>query len=234
MTQSLHGISSMATRLVLAELIDSYQQVSGVDAHIESVGGVDAARRVQAGEDFDIVVLAQDAIGKLVDAGHLRGDSCRAIVDSPVAVAVRSGAPRPAIDSENALRHAVTQATRIGYSTGPSGTALLALFERWGLRERLDSRLVQAPAGVPVAKLLAHGEVDLGFQQLSELMHADGIAMLGSLPPGVEITTTFVGAVTTGSPHPQAAQALLDFLTHADTAVCKARHGMRMPMTASA
>ncbi|MFT4173047.1 MAG: substrate-binding domain-containing protein [Rhodocyclaceae bacterium] len=224
----------MATRLLLAELSEAYQRASGIGVNIESVGGVDAARRVQDGELFDVVVLARDAIGKLAAAGQVSAASCRAIVDSPVAVAVRAGATRPAIDSEEALRHSVLQASRIGYSTGPSGTALLALFERWGLRQRLDSRLVQAPAGIPVAALLAHGEVDLGFQQLSELMHAEGIAVVGGLPPGVEIITTFVGAVATRSPQPQAAQALLDFLSDAHTAACKVRHGMRMPVAVTA
>ncbi|MCS7100142.1 MAG: substrate-binding domain-containing protein, partial [Burkholderiaceae bacterium] len=132
MTASLSGISSMATRHLLAELAQTYRAERGVPVRIESVGGVDAARRVAAGEPFDFAVLASDAIDRLIAAGHLVPASRTDVVRSPVAVAVRSGAARPDIGSEAALRATVLAARAIGYSTGPSGNGLLALFERWG------------------------------------------------------------------------------------------------------
>lgn len=220
----------MATRQVLAELAERYRQATGTALQIESVGGVDAAKRVEAGEAFDLVFLASDAIDKLAAGGHVKADSRRAIVDSSVAMAVRAGATRPDVSSEDALRHAVLGARSIGYSTGPSGTALLKLFERWGLAETLKPRLVQARAGVPVGLLVASGEVELGFQQLSELMNLDGITLLGGMPPGLEISTTFTGAVATTAQHPQAQlQAVLDAMSAADTAELKQRHGMSVP-----
>jgi molybdate transport system substrate-binding protein len=227
-TTPLRAISSMATRQVLAELADRYRQATGTDVQIESVGGVDAARRVEAGEAFDLVFLASDAIGKLAAGGHVRGDSQRAIVDSSVAIAVKAGMPLPDVDSEDALRRTVLAARSIGYSTGPSGTALLQLFERWGLADTLKPRLVQARAGVPVGSLVASGEAELGFQQLSELMHLDGISLLGGMPAGLAITTTFSGAIATRARHPDV-QAVLDFMAAADTAELKRRHGMEVP-----
>ena len=224
----LRAISSMATRQVLTELAERYRQATGTEVQIESVGGVDAARRVEAGEAFDLVFLASDAIDKLAAAGHVMGDTRRAIVDSSVAMAVKAGAPRPDVGSEDALRRAVLAARSIGYSTGPSGNALLKLFERWGLAETIKPRLVQARAGVPVGSLVASGEAELGFQQLSELMHLEGITLLGGMPPGLAITTTFTGAVATKAQHPEA-QALLDFMAAPDTAELKRRHGMEMP-----
>jgi molybdate transport system substrate-binding protein len=227
-TTPLRAISSMATRQVLAELADGYRQATGTELQIESVGGVDAAKRVEAGEPFDLVFLARDAIAKLAAGGHLRAGTERAIVDSSVAIAVRAGAATPDVGSEDALRRAVLAARSIGYSTGPSGTALLKLFERWGLAETLKPRLVQARAGVPVGTLVASGEVELGFQQLSELMSLDGITLLGGMPPGLEITTTFTGAVAAKAQHDQA-QAVLDFMSAADAAELKQRHGMSVP-----
>lgn len=223
---SLTGISSMATRLLLADLAEAYRQHSGVCVHFESVGGVDAAKRVAAGESFDLVVLAADAIDKLAAAGHVVAGSKADLVQSAVAVAVRAGARRPGIGSEAALRQAVLAARSIGYSTGPSGTALLQLFARWGLADTLRDRIVQAPPGVPVGALVARGEVELGFQQRSELMHLPGIDLIGDMPDGARILTTFSAASCAVSTQPQAVRELLDFMRNPATAALKRRHGM--------
>jgi len=217
----------MATRALLAELTAAYaRRHPGVEVAIESIGGVDAAKRVVAGEAFDVVVLAADAIDKLLAAGRVRAGSKVDLVHSGVAVAVRAGAPRPDIGSEAAVRQAVIAAPTLGYSTGPSGVALAQLFERWGIAAQIAPRLVTAPPGVPVGALVARGEVALGFQQLSELMHLDGIDVLGPLPAAIQITTTFSAGVCTASVQPDAARALLDFLASPDTAATKQRHGM--------
>src|SRR3990167_487298 len=222
----IRGISSMATRQVLADLVSAYEQRSGVQVQIESVGGVDAAKRVMADEPFDLVVLASDAIDKLLAAGKLVAGSQRDLVHSGVAVAVRAGAARPDIGSEDAVRNAVLAARSLSYSTGPSGVALARLFERWGIAGQIQDRIVQAPPGVPVGTLVARGEVELGFQQLSELMHLDGIDVLGTMPPGAEIVTTFSGAVCAASSQPAAARALLDYIRSPAVDTIRRRHGM--------
>ena len=222
----LTGISSMATRQLLSELASDYQQRSGQTVQIESVGGVDAAKRVAAGEVFDVVVLASDAMDKMIAAGHVQADSRVDLVHSGVAVAVRAGAPSPDLSSEAAVRAAVLAAPRLSYSTGPSGVALAQLFERWGIADEIRPRIVTPPPGVPVGSLLAKGEVDLGFQQLSELIHLPGITVAGALPAAIQITTTFTAGVCSTATQPDAARALLAFLASPEAHEAKRRQGM--------
>ena len=222
----LTGISSMATRQLLTELIRAYAKRSGQVVHMESVGGVDAAKRVQAGEVFDLVVLASDAMAKLVAGGHLSAESLTPLVHSGVAVAVPAGSPALDISSEEAVRQAVLAAPTLAYSTGPSGVALAKLFERWGITEHIKNRLVTAPPGVPVGSLVARGEVALGFQQLSELIHVPGITVLGPLPDVIQITTTFSAAVTSVCTRPTEVQAFLDFMASIEVAALKLKQGM--------
>jgi molybdate transport system substrate-binding protein len=219
-------ISSMATRQLLVELAGAWQRASGVEVVIVSLGGVDAARRVQAGEAFDGVVLASDAIDKLAAGGHVVPGSRVDLVRSSVAVAVKAGAPRLDISTEPLLRSAIEAAPSIGYSTGPSGVALVKLFERWGLAAALQSRIVQAPPGVPVGQLVARGEVALGFQQLSELMHLEGIDVLGTLPEAVAITTIFSAAACAVSSQGDLLAELLAFMASPEAEAVKRRHGM--------
>ena len=216
----------MATRQLLAELVADYRQQTEQAIEIESVGGVDAARRVQAGEVFDVVVLASDAIDKLVAAGHVVAGSKLDLVHSGVAVAVQAGAARPDIGSEAAVKLAVLSAPTIGYSTGPSGVALAKLFERWGIADQVKARTVQAPPGVPVGTLVARGEVALGFQQFSELMHLQGIDVVGALPDAIQVTTTFSAGICTGSPNSDAVRRMLAFMASPAAAHAIRRNGM--------
>jgi molybdate transport system substrate-binding protein len=223
------GISSMATKAVLSALARDYEACSGFRVAIESVGGVDAAARAQAGEPFDVVVLARGAIANLLAAGHLVAGSDVDIVQSGVAVAVRAGAPRPDIRSEHAVKRAVLAAGTIGCSTGPSGVALRRLFERWGIAEQIGNRIVTPPPGTPVGALVAHGQVALGFQQLSELAHMEGVDVVGPLPDAIQIVTTFSAAVGARARAPEAARDLLAFMASPATAGAKRRHGMEPP-----
>jgi molybdate transport system substrate-binding protein len=216
----------MATRGLLEELAATYSRQSGVPVRFLPVGGVEAARRVSAGEAFDVVVLASEAISKLAAAGKVDATRKVDLVRSGVGVAVRAGAVRPDIATEDALRRAVQGAPTVAYSTGPSGTALIAMFQRWGIEREMQGRLVQAPPGVPVGSLLARGDAALGFQQLSELIGIEGIELIGSLPADIQIITTFSAALGLGAVGSAAMEALLDFLVSADTAETKRRHGM--------
>lgn len=220
-------ISSMATRQVLAELAAQWQSASGIQVNIESVGGVDAAKRVQAGEVFDGVVLASDAIEKLAVSSHVVAGSRVDLVRSSVAVAVKAGAPLPDISSESALRSAIEVAPTIGYSTGPSGVALVKLFQRWGMWDALQARIVQAPPGIPVGTLVARGEVALGFQQLSELMHLEGITLVGTLPEEVAITTVFSAATCATSTQGETLAKLFNFMAATEAVSVKQKHGMQ-------
>ena len=222
----MKGISSMATRQVLAELAAAWQAQGGEAVDIESVGGVDAAQRVQAGEAFDLVFLASNAVDKLQAAGRVLPGSKVDLMLSSTAVAVPAGAVQPDISTEDAVRAAVLAAPSVGFSTGPSGVALQKLFERWGIAEEIKPRLVQARPGVPVGSMVASGEVALGFQQLSELIHVQGIQIVGALPEAIAIDTVFSAAVVNGAADAAAAQRLLAFMASPEAAEAKRGQGM--------
>jgi molybdate transport system substrate-binding protein len=224
---TLRLISSMATKPLLADLVALYKtQAPGVQVDVESVGGVDAAKRVEAGEAFDGVVLASNAIDKLVASGHVLSGSRTDLVLSGVAVAVPAGAPVPDISTEAALKAAILAAPTLGYSTGPSGVQLAKQFEAWGIAEEIAPRIVQAKPGVPVGSLVARGEVALGFQQLSEMLGVQGISIVGGLPKAVEIITTFSGSVAATCQQPEAMRALLAFWQSGACDALKRQHGM--------
>ncbi|KVP93581.1 molybdenum ABC transporter substrate-binding protein [Burkholderia ubonensis] len=220
------GISSMATRPVLARLAAAYERDTGTRVAITSVGGVDAVRRVRGGEPFDVVVLASDAIEQLATDGHVERGSRVDFARSGIAVAVASGASRPDIGTEAALRDAILGAARIGYSTGPSGTHLMRLFARWDIVDAIAPRIVQAPPGVPVGALIASGDVELGFQQMSELMHVPGVAIVGALPDAVRAVTVFAAAVLAVAHDRVAAGRFLAYLASQEAAHIKREHGM--------
>ncbi len=218
----------MATRSLLSELCAAYFELSGVDLRIESVGGVDAAKRVAAGESFDVVILGSDAIDKLIAAGHLVAGSRVDLVTSPISVAIKNGAARADISSSNALKDALIAARSISYSTGPSGVYLAQLFEKMGIAEQLKTKTVVPPPGIPVGSLVAKGEVEIGFQQRSELINVDGIEVLGNLPDEVAFITTFSAGIpaTTSPASREAVAQFLSFANSPQTASLKQSQGM--------
>lgn len=226
MIHRLNGLSSMATRHVLAELSGSYEQRSGVRVAVRSMGGVEAARLVRAGEATDVVVLAANVMGQLEAEGHIASGSKMALARSGIAMAVRSGAPRPAADDELSVKQAILEARSICYSTGPSGDHLKRLWERWGIAELVSRRALQAPPGVPVAALVAQGEADLGFQQLSELLHVPGIEIIGPLPREIQSETVFTAGIASMSSQPEETRAFIEYLISPDADAAKRRHGM--------
>jgi len=228
----LRILSSMATRPFLAALAARGELAGMPPVVLEAMGGVDAARRVEAGEPFDVVCLARDALQRLMTAGHLQPGSVVGLARSPMAVAVPAGAARPDVSTESALREAVAAVARagaadgrapgLGRSTGPSGSHLMALLQRWGLAPRV----VLAPPGVPVAALLAQGQVALGFQQLSELQCAPGVEVLGVLPPGAAHDTVFAGAVARSAGDPASAERWLHWAASPVHAALRSAQGM--------
>ncbi|MDI9333149.1 MAG: substrate-binding domain-containing protein [Cytophagales bacterium] len=229
---ALKGLSSLATKHVLLALAAQYQHDTGTPVNIETIGGVDAAKRVAAsgasGEAIDLIFLGSDAIDQLIAAGHVRQGSRVDWVKSTVAVAVRSGAAKPDIGTEDAVKAAVIAAPSISYSTGPSGVYLAKLFARWGIADEVHAKLVQAPSGVPVGSLVASGRVALGFQQLSELLGMDGIDVLGNLPEAIACITTFSSGIPTSrdAAASQLAQGFQSFLAAKRTEAFKQKYGM--------
>lgn len=175
----------MATRQILAELTELYRAKTGRTVSINSLAGVDAARRVREGKKYDLIVLADDAMAKLEAEGLLKPGSCVGFARSEIALAAPVGATHPErLDEEN-VRDAILAATSVGYSTGPSGAHLIRLLRQWGVEDQVSGRLVQARPGVAVGELLARGEAALGFQQLSEFHGVSGVEVIGLLPEAI-------------------------------------------------
>jgi molybdate transport system substrate-binding protein len=219
-------VSSMATRELLEALVARYAAETGREVRARAAGGVDVAKRVRAGEAFDVVVLARAAIDSLTADGFLGADTVVDLVRSGIAAAVAANTPLPKISTEDDLRHAVLSAASIGVSTGPSGQHLEGLFEKWGILGEVRPRIRRPPPGVPVAAWIAGGSVALGFQQLSELAGAPGIAIAGPLPAEVQSSTVFSGAIGGRAADPAAARALLEFLASPALAALKRAHHM--------
>jgi molybdate transport system substrate-binding protein len=227
MTAQITALSSMATRPILAELARSYEQRIGRRVSIKSVGGVDAARRVRAGEPADVIVLASNMMEQLEGEGHIVSGSRTAFASSGIAIAVRSGVPRPSVDDEESVKQAILKADRFCYSTGPSGDHLKQLCERWGIAGVVSRRAVQAPPGVPVGALVARGDAELGFQQLSELLNVPGLEIVGPLPPEIQAVTVFSAGVSSMSLQPDQARTFIEYLTSPEVVAAKRRHGMQ-------
>src|SRR5450631_1478286 len=219
-------LSSMATRDVLREMVSRYQLDTARAVNGVAAGGVDVARRVQDGEALDVVVLASNAIDKLIAEGRLLFGSRVDLVKSGIAIAVRANSLRPEVGTEDAVRTAVLAARTLSYSTGPSGVYLEKLFERWGILESIHNRIVVPPPGIAVGSLVASGTAELGFQQQSELANVPNIEIVGPLPPAIQSITTFSGGISTGCTDVAAARQLLEFMASPATAAAKIRHGM--------
>ena len=215
----------MATRVLLAELAAAWDG----NAAVRSLGGIEAARLMRGGEPVDVVVLAADAMSKLQADGFIVPGSLAAFAVSSMVAAVRTGEPIPALSTADDVKQAILAAKRIGYSTGPSGDHLLRLLDTWSIKQEIGDRLVQAPPGTPVARLLAEGTVELGFQQRREFMHVEGVTIAGPLPPAIAGDTIFTAGVARGAAQPDAARRFMAFMTAPITAPAKRRHGMQPP-----
>jgi molybdate transport system substrate-binding protein len=226
MSHRISGLSSMATRHILADLARDYERRSGMRVDFRSMGGVEAAKLVRAGEPADVVVLASKVMQSLEAERHIAPDSIVDFARSEIAIAVPAGARHPGVESPHAVMQTMINARRVCYSTGPSGDHLKALCEKWGIAESVLGRALVAPPGVPVASLVSRGEADLGFQQLSELIGQPGVEVVGPLPPEIQAVTVFSAGVSSASAQPDAAGALVSYLAAAQTGDVKRRHGM--------
>jgi molybdate transport system substrate-binding protein len=224
---SLRVISSMATRSFLQDAAKAAEMALNIETSLLAMGGVDAAQRVRSGEGFDVVVLAQDALSNLATQQHIVPSSTRALARSGMHVAIKQGASVPDITHRQALKEAVLKADRIGYSTGPSGIHLLKCISRWGLTDVLGARVVQAPPGVPVARLIADGSVTMGFQQLSELIHAEGVQVIGPMPDEDQLLTDFCAGVGVLSTDVSRAMQWIDFVASPACDALRKREGLQ-------
>jgi molybdate transport system substrate-binding protein len=208
------------------ELVPLFEKASGNKVATTWAGTADVMKRMKAGEVFDAVVLASNSLEELIDTGKLMAGSRADLARSGVGAAVRAGAPKPDISSAEALKRALVAAKTIGISTGPSGVYLTGLFEKMGMLAELKPKFRTPPSGANIGELVAKGEAQIGFQQVSELIHYPGIAFLGPLPAEVQRMTVFSGGVHAASREPDAARAFLKFLSAPEHAALLQKHGL--------
>ena len=223
----VHVMISAGFYRVYSELGPAFERASGhrlVTQRGPSMGDSPEAipTRLSRGESADVVILdggAADALGK---RGLVRADSKVELARSQVGMVVRAGAAKPDIGSVEAFRAALLAAKSIAYSDSGSGTYLSAtLFAKLGVAEQVagKSRKVRGPpSGEPVAAVVARGEAELGFQQVSELIHVPGVTFVGAIPAELQPGFSFAGAVTDAARQPEAASALLRFLASPEAA----------------
>jgi molybdate transport system substrate-binding protein len=171
------------------------------------------AKRVSDGEIFDVVITSAPNLDRLIAQGKLLAATRSDVAKTGVGIAVRAGEPKPDVSTPDALKKAVLEAKSVAYSTGPSGFYLVELFKKMGIADQIKGKVKQPPSGTQIAEMVARGEADLGFQQVSELVHAKGIAYLGPLPAEIQNITVYAAAAHANAASPDAAKALIAFLT---------------------
>ena len=216
-----------AVKGALTELAADFEKSSGHKVTI-AWGGTEAiTKRVTDGEAADIVLIAAPNIERLIAGGRLRAGSRADFARVGVGVAVRAGLPKPDISSGEAVKSAVLAAKSVAYSTGPSGFYLVEMFRKMGIADQIKDKVKQPSSGTQIAEMLARGDADLGFQQVSELLHAKGIDYLGPLPADIQNITIYAAALHNAEP--DAAKALLDFLTAPGAATSVRKIGLDPP-----
>jgi len=214
---------SAAFKEAYLELLPEFERDSGHKVATIWATSVQMMNRLKGGETVDIVILSAAALDDLKQAGVIaeRFD----LAKSGVAMAVRSGAPKPDIRSGDALKRAVLAAKSIVYSTGPSGIYLAGLFQRMGIADQIQTKVRQVQ-GEPTGAVVARGEAEIAFQQMSELLPVPGIDIVGPLPPDVQEITVFAAGLHARAKAPDAARALIRFLTAPAAAPVIRKKGM--------
>jgi molybdate transport system substrate-binding protein len=168
--------------------------------------------RIDRGEPVDVVIMVGDALGVLIEGGKVVASSRVDIANSKIAMATRAGDPKPDISTVEALRSTMLAAKSIAYSDSASGVYIeTTLIPRLGIADQLRGKARMIPAE-PVGKVVARGDAQLGFQQLSELKTVPGIEIVGLLPGDAQKVTVFSAGLATNASQPAAGKALIDFL----------------------
>ena len=233
---AIRVIVSGAFRAAYLALIPAFEQTSGhkvTTVFGGSMGNAPTAipARLQNGEAADLVILAADALHPLIEQGLIRADSRVDLVRSGLGVAVRAGAAVPDIGSVEAFKRTLLAARSIAFSTSASGVYVSELFRRLGIADAIRSRLKQVQ-GEPVGAVVARGDAEIGFQQVSELKPVSGIELVGPLAAELQTHAIFSAAIPAHAQQPEAAQALVAYLT-SDAAAPTIRESGLEPLSRS-
>jgi molybdate transport system substrate-binding protein len=222
----INVISTQATQEAYLELVAQFEKASGHKVTTLFNGTLNVQKRLADGEPYDLIIMASPAIDEQIKLGKALAGSRVDLAKSGTGLAVRKGAPKPDIGSADALKKTLLTAKSIGYSTGPSGLYMLSVFEKLGIADQVKAKLKQTPSGVFVGTLIANGEAEVGFQQISELVHFQGIDYVGPLPGELQRMTVFSAGIHAGARQGDAARALVKFLTAPAAAPVIRKHGL--------
>jgi len=219
-------IGSPGTRAPYTLLVPGFEKATGHKV-TTTWGGVNAvAKRVADGEVADVVMLPAAQIDDLIKLGKLIADSRVNVATSGIGVAIRAGAPKIDTGSSEGIRKALLAAKTIAYSAGPSGVHMARLIANWGMTDELKAKIVPPIPDVPIGEVVARGDAEIGFQQVSELLPVTGIDYLGPLPADIQEVTVFSAGVHKAAGTTDAARALLKFLTAPEAAAIIRKTGM--------
>ncbi|MDH2352745.1 substrate-binding domain-containing protein [Bradyrhizobium sp. SSUT112] len=186
--------------------------------------------RLARGEEADVVIMDGVGVDALDKRDLARPGSRMPLAESFIGMVVRAGQPKPDIGTMDALRKTLLAARSIAYSDSSSGTYLSTVgFRKLGVADEISGKTRKVPgppSGEPVAAVVARGEAEIGFQQVAELMHVPGVDFVGTVPPDIQPPTLFVGALPRNSQNPDAAMALLHFLSSAEAAAVITKAGL--------
>ena len=219
-------LSTQATEEAYRELVPQFEKASGNKVTTTFTGTLDANKRLAAGESYDLLIMSGPSIDEHIKGGKVVPGSRVDVAKSGVGVGVKAGAPKPDISTVEALKKTLLAAKSIGYSTGPSGNYVVGLFQRMGIADEIKPKLKQTPTGVFVGSIIANGEAEIGFQQVSELSHFAGVDYVGPLPAEVQYITVFASGIATGAKEADAAKALVKFITAPAAAPAFKKRGM--------
>src|SRR5215510_11794259 len=222
----INVISTQATQEAYLELVAQFEKQTGHKVTTIFTGTLNVQKRLADGEPYDLIIMAGPAIDEQIKLGRGVAGSRVDFAQSGTGLAVRKGAPKPDIGTPDALKRTLLAAKSIGYSTGPSGLYMLSVFEKMGIADQVKGKLKQTPSGVFVGTLIANGEAEVGFQQISELVHFQGIDYVGPLPGELQRMTTFSAGLDSGAKERDAAKALVKFLTAPAAAPVIRKHGL--------
>jgi molybdate transport system substrate-binding protein len=219
-------LSTQATEEAYRELVPQFEKASGHKVTTVFTGTLDANKRLAAGEVYDLLIMSAPSIEEHIKGGKVVPGSRVDLAKSGVGVGVKAGAPKPDISTSEAVKKTLLAAKSIGYSTGPSGNYVIGLFQRMGIADEVKGKLKQTPTGVFVGSIIASGEVEIGFQQVSELSHFAGVDYVGPLPGDIQQYTMFSSGIVAGTKEAEAAKALVKFITSTGAAAAFKKRGM--------
>jgi molybdate transport system substrate-binding protein len=219
-------LSTQATQEAYSELVAQFEKASGHKVKTTFTGTLNVQKRLASGERYDLIIMAGPAIDEQIALGKAVAGSRVDIAKSGTGLAVKKGAAKPDIGTVEAFKKTLLTAKSIGYSTGPSGLYMLSVFEKLGIGDQIKGKLKQTSSGVFVGTLLSSGEAEIGFQQISELVHFPGIDYVGPLPGELQRMTVFSAGVHTGAKQAEAARALVKFITAPAAAPVIRKHGL--------